>query len=315
MPSPRSSGLPWGKSGCVAPTFGAQRKNHSFLFPLNAQRSRPTLGYESEKELSKEKGLNCWILRAANLKHAYGKCNGPGFILPQSRAGPWLLPSRPSASPLFASLAALLTEASPGFNPRIVPFPGRERAREGRRGNGIVPGIAVCAAGLWPLLGFCRGAVTCRLVFPFTRMDNFSRLFAVSQSSTHKSVNLKGPFHSFIVNICQCSGAVIAVTGESGARRWHPNPTDWGTREPPGPTPGMRHPTVAVLREGTGRIGARLPGHPRGGGGGRRCVRTAGRSGPAAPHLSTPLAPRRVPAGSGNPSPLSCPLFNFHAAF
>lgn len=173
----------------------------------------------------------------------------------------------------------------------------------------------MCAAGLWPLLGFCRGAVTCRLVFPFTRMDNFSRLFAVSQSSTHKSVNLKGPFHSFIVNICQCSGAVIAVTGESGARRWHPNPTDWGTREPPGPTPGMRHPTVAVLREGTGRTGARLPGHPRGGGGGRRCVRTAGRSGPAAPHLSTPLAPRRVPAGSGNPSPLSCPLFNFHAAF
>lgn len=46
-------------------------------------------------------------------------------------------------------------------------------------------------------------------------MDNFSRLFAVFQSSTHKSVNLKRPFHSFIVNICQCSGAVIAVTGES----------------------------------------------------------------------------------------------------
>lgn len=46
-------------------------------------------------------------------------------------------------------------------------------------------------------------------------MDNFSRLFAVFQSSTHKSVNLKRPFHSFIVNICQYSGAVIAVTGES----------------------------------------------------------------------------------------------------
>lgn len=68
---------------------------------------------------------------------------------------------------------------------------------------------------LWPVLGFCRRTVKCKLVFPFTRMDNFSRLFAVFQSSTHKSVNLKGPFHSFIVNICQCSGAVIAVTGES----------------------------------------------------------------------------------------------------
>lgn len=68
---------------------------------------------------------------------------------------------------------------------------------------------------LWPVLGFCRWTVKCKLVFPFTRMDNFSRLFAVFQSSTHKSVNLKRPFHSFIVNICQCSGAVIAVTGES----------------------------------------------------------------------------------------------------
>lgn len=55
----------------------------------------------------------------------------------------------------------------------------------------------------------------CKLVFPFTRMVNFSRLFAVFQSSTPKPVNLKRPFHSFIVNICQCSDAVIVVTGES----------------------------------------------------------------------------------------------------
>lgn len=75
--------------------------------------------------------------------------------------------------------------------------------------------ITVCVTALWPVRGFCRGTVKCKLVFPFTRMDNFSRLFAVFQSSTHKSVNLKRPFHSFIVNICQCAGPVIAVTGES----------------------------------------------------------------------------------------------------
>lgn len=33
-----------------------------------------------------------------------------------------------------------------------------------------------------------------KLVFPFTRIDKFSRLFAVLQSSTHRSVNLKCPF-------------------------------------------------------------------------------------------------------------------------
>lgn len=170
-----------------------------------------------------------------------------------SRAGPWVLPIRPSASPHFASLAAVVTEAFPGFKSSHHPLHRPGKGERGERGNGIVPGIAVCAAGLCPLLGFCRGAVTCGLVFPFTRMDNFSRLFAVSQSSTHKPVNLKGPFHSFIVNICQCSGAVIAVTGESGARRWHPNPTDWGTREPPGPTPRDAAPSSSVLRERSGR--------------------------------------------------------------
>lgn len=151
---------------------------------------------------------------------------------------------------------------------------------------------------LWPVLGFCRRTVKCKLVFPFTRMDNFSRLFAVFQSSTHKSVNLKRPFHSFIVNICQCSGAVIAVTGESrgpamasqlhrfgNVKDYRPFHSGCGSQQvrifwaviiplpcsragaeqtpAPGRCPQPRLPPTALC-------GAPTPAPPGGGGGGRR---------------------------------------------
>lgn len=178
-------------------------------------------------------------------------------------------------------------------------------------------------------------------------MDNFSRLFAVFQSSTHKSVNLKRPFHSFIVNICQCSGAVIAVTGESrgpamasqlhrfgNVKEYRPFHSGCGSQQV--------HIFWAVIllscsrarAEQTGGPGhcsprsqprqqpcaARSPRHPRGGGkaGGEGGRWPGGCGGtPVQQQRTTPPfpAPRRAPAGHGNASPLLCPLFNFHSAF
>lgn len=112
----------------------------------------------------------------------------------------------------------------------------------------------------------------CKLVFPFTRMDNFSRLFAVFQSFTHKSVNLKRPFHSCIVNICQWSEAVIAVTGESSG-------------------PGV---PWQLQRFGDVSSGC-LPPHPHL----PPCTRRASRGLTARAPLSCLCAPRSLPRGMG----------------
>lgn len=176
-------------------------------------------------------------------------------------------------------------------------------------------------------------------------MDNFSRLFAVFQSSTHKSVNLKRPFHSFIVNICQCSGAVIAVTGESrgpamasqlhrfaNVKDYRPFHSGCGSQQvrifrAVIPLPCSR--AGAEQTRAPGRCPAKpqpwprptalSPTPPRKR---RREVAQRVRRDPslAATHDARPLspssaAPRQAPAGPGKTSPLLCPLFNFHSAF
>lgn len=179
-------------------------------------------------------------------------------------------------------------------------------------------------------------------------MDNFSRLFAVFQSSTHKSVNLKRPFHSFIVNICQCLGAVIAVTGESrgpamasqlhrfgNVKDYRPFHSGCGSQQvhifwaeiplhcsqagaeqtrAPGRCPAKPQPRLSP----TALCRAATPAPP----GRRRKRREVARrvggpqpGGPARHPATFSPIPRRAPAGRGNASPLLCPLFSFHSAF
>lgn len=180
-------------------------------------------------------------------------------------------------------------------------------------------------------------------------MDNFSRLFAVFQSSTHKSVNLKRPFHSFIVNICQCSGAVIAVTGESrgpamasqlhrfgNVKDYRPFHSGRGSQQvrifwDVIPVPRSRTAVEQTRARGQALPSPALPslspsyranslvpgGHP-----GRHPAAIGGRRWPGRvwedPRLAPPhdARPPSLPSpGSRGLSPLLCPLFNFHSAF
>lgn len=77
--------------------------------------------------------------------------------------------------------------------------------------------------GLWarrspPPLFFSCSHVKCKRVFPITRIDKFSRLFAVLLSSTHRSVNLKHP-----VSGPHCGG-LSGFLGSERNDRWIQQP-------------------------------------------------------------------------------------------
>lgn len=77
--------------------------------------------------------------------------------------------------------------------------------------------------GLWarrspPPLFFSCFHVKYKRVFPITRIDKFSRLFAVLQSSTHRSVNLKHP-----VSGPHCGG-LSGFLGSERNDRWIQQP-------------------------------------------------------------------------------------------
>lgn len=148
------------------------------------------------------------------------------------------LPPRPEA---FRTVSPLRT-TRPGPSPATSPQPSHlsfspppllssissltfPRPRPGCcRGNEIVLEITVGLLArrkhptTQPLFFSCFH-VKCELVFPFTRIDTFSRLFAILQSSTHRSVNLKPLFQAHIVEVCQGPWAVSGMTGESSSPR------------------------------------------------------------------------------------------------
>lgn len=77
--------------------------------------------------------------------------------------------------------------------------------------------------GLWarrspPPLFFSCSHVKCKRVFPIPRIDKFSRLFAVLQSCTHRSVNLKHP-----VSGPHCGG-LSGFLGSERNDRWIQQP-------------------------------------------------------------------------------------------